>query len=63
MKLPNAEHAEIDLRKLNEYLLSTTHPIGRSKSVFFSEIGYNQSNTEALKRARRFTALNTSLMD
>jgi hypothetical protein len=31
--------------------LSTTHPIGRSKSVFFSEIGYNQSNTEALEQA------------
>lgn len=53
MKLPNPENVEIDLRKLSEYLLSTTHPIGRSKSVFFNELGYNQSNIKALEEGLR----------
>ncbi|MHB8483315.1 MAG: DUF6883 domain-containing protein [Nitrospiria bacterium] len=49
--MPNSEFSAIDIRKIKEYLLSTTHPIGRSKSAFFSEIGYNQSNTEVFKEA------------
>ena len=35
MKMPNAERAEVDLRKLVEYCLSPTHKLGRHKAVVF----------------------------
>ncbi|MBI1821723.1 MAG: hypothetical protein HY036_06110 [Nitrospirae bacterium] len=63
MKLPNSEFAEFDIRKLNEYLLSATHPIGRSKSVFFSEIGCNKNNTEALKQVLLNIAKNGMVLE
>lgn len=40
MRLPHPERAEIPAEKLRDYLLSTTHPIGRHKSVFFRGLGY-----------------------
>lgn len=38
MQLPNAEHAFVDLRKLTEYCLSPTHPIGKDKALVFKEV-------------------------
>ncbi len=35
MGLPNAERAEVDPRKLTEYCLSTTHPVGKHKAAVF----------------------------
>lgn len=35
MRLPNAEQAEVDPRKLTEYCLSTTHPVGKHKAAVF----------------------------
>jgi hypothetical protein len=35
MKLPNADRAEADLRKLSEYCLSAEHPVGKHKAVVF----------------------------
>ena len=35
MGLPNAYQAEVDLRKLSEYCLSPTHPVGKHKAVVF----------------------------
>lgn len=35
MPLPNAERALIDFRKLADYSLSPTHPVGRHKSIVF----------------------------
>ena len=40
MKLPNGEHAIIDERKVREYLLSPSHPVGRFKLKFFAGIGF-----------------------
>ncbi len=42
MKLPNADHALIEPEKLHDYLLSSTHPIGRFKSSFFTKLGYSK---------------------
>ena len=42
MKLPNADHALIEPAKLYDYLLSSTHPIGRFKSSFFAALGYSK---------------------
>ena len=40
MKLPNAEKAIVDERKIREYLLSPSHPVGRFKAKFFESIGF-----------------------
>lgn len=39
-KLPNASAAEIPIRKVRDYLLSTTHPVGRFKAAFFQALGF-----------------------
>ena len=40
MKLPFAERAVVDPDKLRDYLLSSTHPVGRFKAVFFALLGW-----------------------
>ena len=40
MKLPNGEQAIIDERKVREYLLSPSHPVGRFGLKFFAGIGF-----------------------
>jgi hypothetical protein len=57
MKLPYSDRATIARRKLTAYLLSTTHPGGRSKARFFRSRGFDEKNcdllTEALLRIAR----------
>lgn len=49
MKLPNAEHAFVDIAKLREYCLSPTHPQGKHKAVVFvAALGLEASNSEWL---------------
>ena len=59
MKIPNAEKAVIDPIKLHGYLLSTSHPIGRFKAVFFARLGYGAANWQALDEALRKQHLGT----
>lgn len=40
MKLPNAQKAIVDERKVREYLLSPSHPVGRFKAKFFQSVGF-----------------------
>ena len=40
MKLPSAEKAIVDERKVREYLLSASHPVGRFKAKYFASIGF-----------------------
>lgn len=50
VKLPNADKARIDRRKLSEYLLSETHPIGKFKgksSQVWASIKPIQSNLKS----------------
>jgi len=42
--IPNAEAARIDSAKLQYYLLSRSHSIGRSKAQFFRGLGFDESN-------------------
>lgn len=42
MLLPNVENAIITEKKLIEYLLSLSHPSGRSKARFFLSIGFKR---------------------
>ena len=47
--LANADNAVIDSRKLIDYALNPTHPVGGDKAIVFeSAIGYNQSNASSL---------------
>jgi len=40
-KLPYADSAYIDLRKIGGYLLSEAHPRGRLKAAFFRRFGFS----------------------
>src|SRR5262245_8250350 len=40
MKLPNGQRAIVDERKVREYLVSPSHPIGRFKAPFFARLGF-----------------------
>ena len=48
MKLPYRENVHISKRKLTDYLLSETHPIGRWKAKFFRALGFNETNVNLL---------------
>ena len=41
MRLPNAENAVVDDRKIIEYLLSPQHPRGAAKAEFFRRFGFS----------------------
>lgn len=41
--------AEIDDRKILDYLLSTDHPIGADKAAFFTSIGYSREDWTRLR--------------
>ncbi len=49
MILPNREKAYIRAPKLYDYLLSTSHTVGRGKAKFFREFGFNESNANLLE--------------
>ncbi|MEA2563286.1 MAG: hypothetical protein QOH06_4790 [Acidobacteriota bacterium] len=60
MKLPNAEHAVVDPRKLRDYALSPVHPVGRFKAAFFARVGFTTENWESLKLELRQMVLHDS---
>ena len=57
MLLPNAHLAEIDPQKLHGYLLSTTHPVGRSKARFVGALGYTAQGWQELEADLRIQHL------
>ncbi len=50
MKLPAAEQAVIAPAKIRDYLLSTSHPIGRFKEPFFASLGYTVADWARLEQ-------------
>lgn len=46
--LPGGEQAAIPPTKLAGYLLSETHPVGRSKAKFLRAVGFGETNTRHL---------------
>ena len=50
MKLTNSASAYIQPNKLTGYLLSKTHPIGKTKAKFFRGLGFDETNVELLER-------------
>jgi hypothetical protein len=57
MKLPQAERAVIEPSKIRDYLLSTSHPVGRFKAPFFSSLGYTNANWRRLAEDLRDLAV------
>ena len=51
MKLPNRDRAAVDPQKITSYLLSVTHPVGRSKARFFRGLGFDEGTAGDLERA------------
>ena len=52
MKLPHAEAAIVEIRKIRDYCLSAEHPRGRHKArVFASALGLTANDAEALADA------------
>ena len=49
MKLPAAERAVIVPAKIRDYLLSTSHSVGRFKAPFFARLGYTRANWRRLE--------------
>jgi uncharacterized protein DUF6883 len=57
LKLPAGERAVVDSRKIREYILSPSHPVGRFKAAFFARLGYTQSNWQEFEVAIRQCAI------
>jgi hypothetical protein len=52
MKVPNGDSAIVDIAKLREYCLSSSHPRGRHKArVFFSVLTMTDAHAEELRIA------------
>ncbi|WKZ35598.1 MAG: hypothetical protein QY332_18465 [Anaerolineales bacterium] len=52
MKLPNANHAVVEIEKLRDYCLSANHPRGRHKArVFATALGITANDAEELRQA------------
>lgn len=53
MMLPDGDKARVERTKVTDYLLSTTHPDGRSKADFFMRFGFRGEEWEILAEALR----------
>ena len=53
MQVPHADAATIDPRKLRDYLLSVSHPVGRFKARFFNALGFFAEEWHQLESALR----------
>lgn len=49
MRLPHRERAYIPAPKLTHYLLSLSHPVGKSKARFFRAHGFDAENADLLE--------------
>jgi hypothetical protein len=49
LQIPNADRTVIDPAKLRDYLLSSTHPVGRFKAPFFLGLGYTPADWSRLE--------------
>ena len=53
VKLPNPDKAIIPRAKIEGYLLSPVHSVGRHKAAFFTSLGYTQAEWQALAQDMR----------
>ena len=53
MRIPNHQKAIVEERKVRDYLLSGSHPVGRFKARLFAALGFNSENWSALQSELR----------
>lgn len=58
MLLPNGDRAIIEPRKIRDYLLSDSHPVGRFKARVFARLGFTAERWELFEQALREQHLN-----
>lgn len=63
MKLPFHKNAYIPKAKLEEYLLSQSHVVGRFKAKFFSSLGFDQTNIDKLEKLLLVIAQSTEVKE
>ena len=51
MKLPNSSKVIIPRKKLIDYILSESHPVGSSKAKFFRGLGFDEKNIDKLAKS------------
>ena len=52
MRIPHAENATVDIRKLRDYCLSPAHPEGQHKArLFVAALGMTEADAEPLRDA------------
>lgn len=50
MDVPNPDRAEVDLRKLSNYCLSSTHPVAKHKAALFrAALGFTAGDAPLLR--------------
>ena len=57
MKLPHADKAVVAKSKIVDYLLSLSHPYGRTKAGFFIRHGFSASDWKQLESALKYHAI------
>lgn len=60
--LPNRKHAQVDRRKICDYLLSATHPDGRSKAMYFMRFGFVAEDWQVLAEALRLVGVSNPVV-
>lgn len=63
MTLPDGVKFEVEERKVRDYLLSPTHPIGRLKAVCFGTLGFDPENPMDLVKALEAHASSGEVVD
>jgi len=53
MNVPNWERAYVPERKVRDYLLSLSHPVGKSKARFFRGLGFDEATVDQLREELR----------
>ena len=56
MRLPNADQAIIDPRKVRDYLLSSEHPVGGYKAHLFTRVGFVREEWQEHRYPASFAA-------
>lgn len=51
MGIPEHVNTTVPPRKVGDYLLSSDHPVGRAKAVFFLSIGFDRGKPQGLESA------------
>jgi hypothetical protein len=62
VNIPGAERAVLDPAKVQNYLLSPEHPVGRAKARFFAQLGFSRENWTILRdELSRYAGLDAQL--